>query len=59
MPLDFASYALLGVALLTIVLLIIVLMRVVKVATGRGARQNDPPRTAAKARCCRWRCRMR
>lgn len=37
MPLDFATYALLGVALLTMVLMLIVLMRVVKVAAGRGA----------------------
>ena len=59
MPLDFASYALLGVALFTVILLIIVLMRVVKVASGRSAAAKRPPRTAARARCCRWRCRMR
>ena len=37
MPLNFASFALLGVMLFLVVLLIIVLMRVVKVASGRGA----------------------
>ena len=41
MPLDFAGYALLGVALLTMVLMIFGLMRVVKVATGRGAAKRS------------------
>lgn len=37
MPLDFASYALLGVGLFLVVLFIFVLLRVVKVASGLGA----------------------
>ncbi|HET9704591.1 MAG TPA: hypothetical protein VFP85_11185, partial [Vicinamibacterales bacterium] len=36
-PLDFAGFALLGIALMTAILLVVMLVRIVKVASGRNA----------------------